>query len=34
MGSIVHVGNDEESNPTVICRLIEKHYENEYNSIS
>ena len=34
MGSIVHVGNDEEAHPTVICRLIEKHYENEYNSIS
>lgn len=34
MGNIVHVGNDEESHPTIICRLIEKHYENEYNSIS
>lgn len=34
MGSIVHIGNDEESHPTVICSLIEKDYESEYNSIS
>lgn len=32
--SIVSVGKDEDSHPTVICRFIEKHYGNEYNSIS